>query len=176
MLQLTPAALKMLRRQKRAKEEKKARKLARARRRALVEIVAAYMRTEHAEGRAPTKLTHESTMRHGIRSGLCLDGWGWAEADAVAIDVVQTALNQIGAVRPTWKQGQPEWTQDGHSPVERTRCIRCGWKLPEGHRMFCSPACAKSLHNEHYARDRRARLAAYARAWRAARRKEQWGA
>ena len=89
--------------------------------------------------------------------------------------MVGAALGRIGAERPSWKEGQPELTQDGHSPYLRTRCIRCGWKLPDGHLKFCSAFCAKSFHNLKFARERRAALLSYARAYRAARRKEHAG-
>lgn len=95
----------------------------------------------------PTAFAFEAFCRHGIRSGLCLKGWNWTDADAAATDIVSAALRQIGARRPTWQQGQPEYTQDGVIVNERTRCIRCGWRLPEGHRKFCGPVCFTAHHN-----------------------------
>lgn len=45
---------------------------------------------------------------------------------------------------------QPEWTQDGHAPIRRTRCARCGVKLPEGgfdnDRKYCSQLCASPAY------------------------------
>src|SRR5690606_16914077 len=79
--------------------------------------------------------------RHEMRSGLCLRGWPWADADAAAAEIVAAALNMVGARRPTWQQGQPEYVQFGVVLEERTRCVVCGWKLPEGHRLYCSPTC-----------------------------------
>ncbi|MDR4306967.1 hypothetical protein IHQ68_10090 [Chelatococcus sambhunathii] len=126
------------------------RRLNRDRRQHLVVIVVAIMRAGD-----PTPFAFEATCRHAIRSRLCLSGWRWSEADAVALDIVLAALRQIGAQRPTWKQGQPEWTQDGHSPIERTRCVRCGSPLPEDHTKFCGRLCGDA-HNMHLAALRQA--------------------
>lgn len=103
----------------------------------------------------PSPFAFEAVVRHAIRSRLCLKGWTWTAADEVASLAVKTALNRLGARRPTWKQGQPEWTQEGIIVIERTRCIRCGWQLPEGNHKFCSPVCFTAHHNE-LARRRRA--------------------
>lgn len=93
---------------------------------------------------APSKFAFEAICRHAIRATLCLRGWGWSDADAVAAQIVAAALNQIGARRPTWKEGQPEWTQDGFAPIERTRCIRCRSLLEGAQTKYCSDLCASS--------------------------------
>jgi branched-chain amino acid transport system permease protein len=59
-----------------------------------------------------------------------------------------TALNRVGARRPNWYEGQPEWTQDGALPIERERCVRCRKPLPEGHWRFCSKVCSNGYHME----------------------------
>src|SRR3546814_17904097 len=64
-------------------------------------------------------------------------------ADLLAAAIVEDALRKVGAQRPTWQQGQPEWTQEGVIYIQRTRCIRCRWKLPPGHRNSCSQLCAQ---------------------------------
>lgn len=94
----------------------------------------------------PTPFAAEGPCRHGIRASLCLQGWNWAEADAAAHEIVTGALNIAGAKRPTWKEGQPEWTQDGALPILRERCIRCRSPLPEGHYKFCSKVCSDGYH------------------------------
>lgn len=95
----------------------------------------------------------------GIRSGLILQGgWRWRDADAAARDVVRSALRRIGARRPSWQQGQPEFTQFAVL-YERTRCVRCGWKLPEGHRRFCSRRCSGAHFTALYEAQRQAELA-----------------
>lgn len=124
----------------------KPRRLNRDRRRHLVETIAAIMKRGLENG-APTKFTYEATCRHGIRSKLCLQGWGWHEADAVALDIVGAALRQLGAVRPPWAEGQPEWAQNGSGAlIERTRCVRCHTPLPEGHTKFCGQTCNATWH------------------------------
>ncbi len=109
--------------------------------RKLIDQTAAIMRRGE-----PTNFAFEGFMRHGLRSGLCLRGWSWADADDMAADIVRSALSQIGAKRPTVQQGQPEWTQEGVILIKRERCIRCGWALPEGHWKFCSRRCLDAHH------------------------------
>lgn len=90
---------------------------------------------------------HEGSVLAGLRSGLCLEGYNWSRADEAAAEVVATALRRIGAVRPTWEQGQREYVEP------RENCVRCGAGLAaeqivrrEG---FCSDWCAASTkaHN-----------------------------
>jgi predicted nucleic acid-binding Zn ribbon protein len=90
----------------------------------------------------PTRFALEGFCRHGVRQHLCLAGWGWQRADDMAATVLSSAFAILGAKRPTWQEGQPEWTQPGIIAQSRTRCVRCGWKLPEGHQKYCSPQCA----------------------------------
>lgn len=115
----------------------KRRKLPRERRRVLIGRVLDVMRVG-----LPTYFAFEGSCRAGLRSEFCLQGYAWAEADATAMDIVATALRFLGAQRPTWQQGQPEWTEDGFSPIERTRCVHCGGSLPEGHTKFCDSVCS----------------------------------
>jgi hypothetical protein len=122
---------------------RKKRKAGQAHRRKLIDQTAEIMR--RAE---PSVFAMEGFMRHGLRAGLCLRGWAWSDADELAADVVRSALNQIGAKRPTFQQGQPEWTQDGIILIERERCVRCGWNLPENHRKFCSRLCHSAYHSD----------------------------
>src|SRR5690606_7695490 len=82
----------------------------------------------------PTPFAFEASCRHGLRSRLTLEGWNWKDADDTAADIVATALRQIGAKRPTWAEGQPDWAQNGSGTmIERTRCIRCRGPLPDMH-------------------------------------------
>ena len=156
MLQITPQALHLLRsvqethyakeaqrrRERARKAARKAQRLSRDHRRRLIDGTAMILRRGD-----PTPFAFESFCRHGIRSGLCLRGWTWADADEAAADVVRAALRQIGATRPTYQQGQPEYTQDGVIMFERTRCVVCGWRLPPENRKFCGKICHTSYHN-----------------------------
>lgn len=89
----------------------------------------------------PTHFAFEASCRHGLRSALCLEGWPWADAEKMAAEIVSAALMIIGARRPTWQQGQPEWTQACALPVERTHCKNCRTPLPEGTIKFCCREC-----------------------------------
>lgn len=129
------------------REKRKKRKADQIYRRKLIDQTAAIMRRGE-----PSVFAFEGFMRHGLRSGLCLRGWSWAEADDMAAEVVRLALQQIGAKRPTYQQGQPEWAQDGVILIDRERCIRCGWQLPEGHRKFCGRLCLDAHHQALYRR------------------------
>lgn len=150
MLQITPEFQTELRQLLTAREENAAlrRSISEKRRRQLgsgafkrlVEFVAGIL----GEGR-PTLFAFEGGCRHGVRSSLCLQGWKWEDADLAAASVLTTAIALTGAERPTWLQGQPEYTQDGHSPIERTRCMNCGGNLPPpengNERKYCSDIC-----------------------------------
>jgi hypothetical protein len=125
-------------------------KLGRDRTRTIGEKVAAIMK--EAE---PTPFAAEGPCRHGIRSSLCLQGWSWAAADMIAADIVAAALNMARARRPTWGEGQPEWTQPGALPIERERCIRCRKPLPEGHWKFCSTVCGSAHIADRWYRENR---------------------
>lgn len=94
-----------------------------------------------------SKFQYEGAVRHGLRAGFCLEGLPWAKADARAAVIVEEALRRIGAERPTWQQGQPEWTQEGYAPVERYFCAWCGSRMPEARnrngvaKKYCSQLC-----------------------------------
>lgn len=91
---------------------------------------------------------HEGATRAGIRSALCLDGHGWARSDMTAAEVIAEALHRMGAERPTWDQGQREYS------LARDTCLRCGGTIPEefqvGERRqgFCSDICARAMISE----------------------------
>lgn len=125
------------------REKRHKRKANQAYRRKLIDQTAAIMRCGE-----PTDFAFEGFMRHGLRSGLCLRGWSWPDADDMAADIVRSALAQIGAKRPTYQQGQPEWVQDGVITFERERCIRCGWPMPEGNWKYCSERCSSAHRTE----------------------------
>ncbi|WP_051609222.1 hypothetical protein [Fodinicurvata fenggangensis] len=117
----------------------KPRKLNNDRRRHLISRAVEIL--DHGE---PTRFALEGTCRHWLRANFCLQGWPWGQADELAADIVQTALNRLGASRPTWAEAQPEWTQPGVLSLPRDTCVHCGRDLPEGHFRFCSRICRQA--------------------------------
>ncbi|MFG1463413.1 hypothetical protein V5F77_10980 [Xanthobacter sp. DSM 24535] len=110
----------------------------------------------------PTPFALEAAIRHWLRRRLCLRGWAWRDADLAAEDVVDRALHRVGAERPTWKAGQPEFTQEGVIMVERFYCINCNSLLPEGHWKFCGTICCTNHNGRIYRmfKDKEARAVA----------------
>lgn len=86
-----------------------------------------------------TPFEHEGSARAGIRASLCLQGHDWQIADNEAAALVDEALRLLGAKRPSWLEGQPQYT----IPVEN--CQNCGGPLDAddmaNHRRFCSLEC-----------------------------------
>ncbi|WP_457662032.1 hypothetical protein [Sinorhizobium medicae] len=87
---------------------------------------------------------YEASTRAGLRVGLIMRGHGWEAAHCEAHALVQEGLRLLGAKRPTWEQGQREYT------IAEEDCNWCGLPLPEGsrsdgrRRRFCSALCAQS--------------------------------
>lgn len=86
-----------------------------------------------------SKFENEAECRHGLRAALCLRGFSWADADSEAADIVGAGLKRLGAMRPTWLQGQPEG-------VDRENCLGCGQELDTSDRQlrrvsWCSELC-----------------------------------
>lgn len=86
---------------------------------------------------------NEGNCRATLRSAMCLAGHGWQQSDREAAEIVRVALRAIGARRPTFAEGQREFTH----PYDQ--CIYCGGPidpidLVHGYR-YCSVACAKAL-------------------------------
>jgi hypothetical protein len=93
----------------------------------------------------PSHFAFEGVCRTGIRRGLVLKGWSWNQADAMAAELVNKALNIIGAKRPTWLEGQLDWTLNSNAiAIKREACIVCKKPLPKGRTKFCSDRCHKS--------------------------------
>jgi hypothetical protein len=100
------------------------------------------------KGAEPSPFAAEGPARAGVRSALCLAGWRWPLADAEAELLTLSALQMVGAKRPSWAEGQPEYVQPGVLPILRDTCRRCGKPLPEENRTFCGPVCAKASQLE----------------------------
>jgi hypothetical protein len=87
---------------------------------------------------------YEAASRTGIRVELVLDGFGWESSDAEAASIVSAALDRIGARRPTWAQGQREYT------VPAEFCSWCHSPLDEEllndkrHVGYCTEICARA--------------------------------
>lgn len=83
----------------------------------------------------------EGATRAGIRAALCLQGYGWHRSDQQTSEIVAEALSLLGAKRPTWNEGQPEYT------TPRENCQQCRGPLDDtqiAHAdRFCSAECAK---------------------------------
>lgn len=152
---MTPAAAKMQRKLARQEVEARKGRLGRERFCALAGELASVIRLAFEAGAVGSPLGLEGPLRHGIRSNLCLLGWRWPDADAMARELIEEALRRLRAVRPTWKEGQPEWVIEAGTLIARTRCINCHKPLPEGHHKFCGELCGDA-HSERVARRRNA--------------------
>jgi hypothetical protein len=62
-------------------------------------------------------------------------------ADQAAKDIVAGAHRLLGAERPSWYEGQPEYIISSGDLIERTRCACCHKPLPDGRPKFCSDIC-----------------------------------
>lgn len=87
----------------------------------------------------------EGSTRAGMRAALVTDGHGWEKADDEAASILEECFRLMGAKRPTWLQGQPEYA------AGREYCIGCrgpldaeaianGWR-------FCCHECASTTRN-----------------------------
>lgn len=111
------------------------------RREIITEAIIVVAREAWRDGTNPTLWTFEGAMIASLRSGLCLEGWGWQTANFHAVEIVGEALRKAGAKRPAWKEGQPEWTDGGVIRSERIRCENCAKPLEEGQRIYCGKLC-----------------------------------
>ncbi|UFS65168.1 hypothetical protein LO749_00945 [Paracoccus denitrificans] len=114
---------------------------------AMVKDLAALVRLAFEAGETASIFGLEGPLRAGLRADFCLQGWGWTSADLMARDLMAEVFNSVGAARPDWYEGQPEWTIEAGTLIERTRCVRCHETLPEGHYKFCSRLCNTSHAN-----------------------------
>ncbi|TPW30326.1 hypothetical protein FJU08_11645 [Martelella alba] len=120
------------------------RKLGRKRQKLIVARLCLLIREEFDAGRIGSLFGLEGTLRAAVRGTLCKQGWRWSDADNAALGVLSLTFMQLGASRPSWNEGQPEWTITSGSQIERRRCMRCHNPLPEGRYKFCSRLCKSS--------------------------------
>ncbi len=146
---MRPEAIK----RKRQREERDARqgRLGPGRFDNLVRELAGVIRLAFEAGAIGSLFGLEGPLRHAVRSDLCLQGWRWRDADEMARELMDGALRAVRATRPSWNEGQPEWTIPANTLIERTRCVRCGKPLPEGHWKFCSDLCKGAHHTRNSA-------------------------
>lgn len=130
-----------------ARRERDARRgrLGRGRYDDLVKQLAAVIRLAFETGATGSLLGLEGPLRHAIRSDLCLQGWRWRDADTMARELLDDAFRAVNAKRPTWNEGQREWTIEAGTLIGRTHCANCHGPLPEERHKFCSDLC-KSNH------------------------------
>lgn len=103
--------------------------------------VAGVIRLSFQAGEIASLFGLEGPLRSAMRADLCMRGWQWSDADQAARDVVATAHSLLGAERPDWYEGQPEYVIAPGVLIERTRCAWCHKRLPEGRPKFCSDTC-----------------------------------
>ena len=95
----------------------------------------------------PTAFALEAVAVIVLRAQRCLEGWPWYAAHLEARDVVHVALNRVGAVRPSWQDGQrlPQYTET---------CEWCHAPFPpdDGRAgKYCSETCrVAALHDAHH--------------------------
>lgn len=142
MLVMTPTARQMLKKERRRERDRQRGRLSQERAEVIIHRLRCVIRHEFVHGRIATLFALEGPLRHALRGTLCLQGWQWADADLAARHMIEAALVSLGATRPAWNEGQPEWTIEQGTLIARTRCARCHSPLPEGHYKFCSRTCS----------------------------------
>lgn len=122
------------------------------------------------KGGWPTVFALEGACRHSVRSYLCTEGWGWHEADRNADDIVSNALNRLGAKRPSWSQGQPEYRgEEFHGNVRRCANPKCRSILHEEQKRYCSDHCRTFVNHTRWIEQNREYDAARKAVWQAKR-------
>lgn len=155
MLVMTPEAKRLLRKERNRERDALRGRVGAGRFQTLVKDLAALVRLTFESGATASIFGLEGPLRAGLRADFCLHGWGWSAADLMARDVLAEMFDRIGAERPNWYEGQPEWTIESGTLIERTRCVRCHNPLPEGHYKFCSRTC-NTAHSQHMHQKRQA--------------------
>jgi len=112
----------------------------------IVRRMAIVMLGDFQEGIAASLFAYEGVFIAEMRSSLCLLGWPWSIADQAARDLVAEALRRINAERPSWNEGQREWTIQAGTLIARTRCVTCHKRLTGEQVKFCSKLCANRWH------------------------------
>ena len=111
------------------------------RRATIVQAICDVIREDWRNGTTTTLISHEGAIWAALRSGLCLEGMGWPDADRAARDMLHEAFAKTGAKRPAWKEGQPEWCDGGVIRGTRVTCANCGKGLEPEQKIYCSKTC-----------------------------------
>ncbi len=91
-----------------------------------------------------TPFEHEGSSIAGIRTGLCMTGHSWIASHNEAETIVGEAFKRLGAKRPTYDEGQREYS------IAPENCSWCGLAVPDElilsqrKTRFCSDVCARS--------------------------------
>lgn len=150
MLMMSPHLQKFLARQ----AAKKARAALRFKdREGLIRSIGIVVSDALDAGEATTHWTFEGLLIAILRAEMCLRGITWRDADEAARAVVIEALTAMGAKRPSWQEGQPEWTDGGVIRETRTLCANCEGPLPEGHKVYCGELCGNAARHRRYWHD-----------------------
>lgn len=140
--------LKAQRKRARQERDRQRGRLGSGRFEVLAKELARVIRLAFEAGETGSLFGLEGPLRAGIRADLCRQGWTWETADLMVRDLLNEAFRLAKATRPTWNEGQLEWTREAGTLIERTHCARCNKQLPEGRPKFCSVLC-KSSHHGH---------------------------
>ncbi|RWR29455.1 hypothetical protein D2T31_10760 [Sinirhodobacter populi] len=144
MMDLSPAKI---RKQTRRERDAVRGRIGRGRYDALVAELATVIKLAFKAGATGSIWGLEGPLRAGLRGDLCLQGWGWDAADLMARDVLDGAFRKAGAIaRPNWNEGQPEWTIERGTLIERTFCANCHKPLLDGRPKFCDDPCRNAYH------------------------------
>ncbi|MDI7864098.1 hypothetical protein MRS76_19295 [Rhizobiaceae bacterium n13] len=109
---------------------------------------------------------NEGAARAGIRAAMCMRGHSWSVAEAEAASLLTASFLKIGAQRPSWEQGQREYT----TPEENCRWCGCdiAADLMTGRASrYCSEVCARSALRYRDMQQRRFADQTYTDAWHA---------
>lgn len=91
---------------------------------------------------------NEGPVRAGVRASLCMKGYAWGSSDLEAGLIVSGGLKRMGAERPSWDQGQREYT------IPAENCAWCGGERdPAVGGRFCTVECAKAFVMDRQARE-----------------------
>lgn len=119
----------------------------------LIRSIVIVLREAREDGRATTHFTYEGMLTAMLRAELCLRSVPWAVANDAARNVVGEALRALGAKRPSWQEGQPEWTDGGVIRDTRVTCANCQRPLPEERKVYCSKLCGDAMLARRYWQD-----------------------